>query len=107
MRYTTTVEFEDGDDYICEDVEFDLDYHYDPGQPDNFRGHPDNWEPGYPAEFEIEGARVYAFGRWYLLSPEEVLPFLDLDALEAEVQGDSYNEPDPDDYYDSRFDRDY
>jgi hypothetical protein len=42
-----------------------------PATPDNFRGHPDNWSPGHPEEFEIEAIIVREFGRTYYISQDE------------------------------------
>ena len=44
-----------------------------PATPDNFRGHPDNWSPGDPAEFEIEAITVHEFGRTYYVREDEAV----------------------------------
>lgn len=104
---TLTVEYEteteDGEDYLCEDIEFEYEFDYEAGYEGNFRGHPDNWEPGYGSEFSVTCVWVRAFGRWYEIDVDEFLSMVDVDHLCEQYEeglSDGRDGGDYDDYCD-------
>jgi hypothetical protein len=71
-------------------------------------GEADTWDcPGTPAGWEDVHVWYYKPGKgWAEISDEMSAP--ELKYAESELgEQDDYDGPDPDDYYDSRFDRDY